>query len=252
MRYNKPLIKIILYLVILIQFETCFDIFQTIEITKDKVLKSSIRIKIFLKNDNKSVDIPIKPLELKEYPNLKSKINNISNEYYNGFDSHISIPIKDLTTPVIIKNKDFPILPSIDKYGQLLFPFVKKDQIEKVENESEKLARGILGMYSYKMYFPGEWRPKSALLINIFTLNKANLEVTDFGSGSLLDIPLSYIVDNYILILSPLKKVNTSEIKNLAKKLTKKINKNESQAVESPPQKLDDKKADDSEEDDDD
>ena len=134
----------------------------------------------------------------------------------------------------------------------LLFPFIKKDQIAKIENESDKIAKGILGMYSYKMYFPGDWKPKSALLINIFTQNKTNLEITEFGSGSLIDIPLSYIVDNYLLILSPLKKVNPSEIKKLANKLKKNTYKsqesNESKPVESPLQKAED----DSEEEDDD
>jgi hypothetical protein len=91
----------------------------------------------------------------------------------------------------------------------------------------------------------------------MFTLNKTSLEITEFGSGSLIDIPLSYIVDNYILILSPLKKVNTSEIKKLVNKFKKSINKNlqknESNSVESPLQKPTEKKVeDDSEEEDDD
>lgn len=245
--------RFIFYFYILFNFHNCFDIFQTIEISKDKVLKSSIRMKIFLKDDKKPVDIPIKPMEFKEYPNLKSKINNISNENYTGFDFNFSVPLKDLTNSINVKNKEFPLLPNFDKFGQLVFPFIKKDQIEKVEDQSDKIARGILGMYSYKIYFHGEWKPKAGIMINLNTYKKTNIEIAEFGNGVLLDIPLSFIFDNNnVLILSPSKKINSSGIKSLASKLIPKTKTNEIPTEMISPPKPEDKKDSDEEEEDED
>lgn len=190
----------------------CLDIFQTIEIGKDNVLTSFMRLKIYIKEEKQNFVPRDKTLSLKDYPGVKIQSKVISNDNYQGMDISYSIPVSKLKSNISSLTQEIYQPPIIDKNGQLIFVFStdKKNLENAKKGEDDRMAEGILGMFSYKMYFPSDWKPKSAV-IRIFDSNQSiSLDVIPAGNGVLVDFPMRYVIAGSILTLSKTEKIDTS------------------------------------------
>ncbi len=190
----------------------CLDIFQTIEIGKDNVLTSFIRLKAYIAEEKMQLTQKDRKLSFADYPDLVVKSDIITKENYQGVDIRYSIPLSKLKSNISANlKKEILQPPYLDKNGQLVFVFIpdQKNIEDSKKGQDQKMAEGILGMFSYKMYFPSEWKPKSAVLRTLETNQEIKIEVIPTGTGVLLDFPMRYVVSGSILTIAKTEKVDS-------------------------------------------
>lgn len=214
--------KLLVLSVLAISTSGCIDIVQTIEISKDNILKSFIRVKAYIKNEeNKNRDFGT--LTAYDYPELKIKQTNISKDNYFGVDMQYSIPISKLKTSIPLTKKQITQPPYMDKKGQLIFVFQPDESLKSnnSKTQTDNTVEGILGMFSYKIFFSSDWKPISAKLITINDSITHSVEIVSTGSAVLIDLPMRHVIAGSILTISKVEDVDL----NIATTYISQINK---------------------------
>ncbi|WP_208731043.1 hypothetical protein [Leptospira bouyouniensis] len=134
-----------------------------------------------------------------------------------------SIPLAKLKSGLAESKKEILQPPFIDKNGQLIFVFMPdKNKVEKGKTkQDEEMTEKILGMFSYKIYFPSEWKPKSGNIRLVNSNQSMSIEIISTGNGVLIDFPMRYVIAGSILTLSKTENVDSKVANDYIEKMIK-------------------------------